>query len=184
MTAREDVFADGMVSRTQLIGSIELIPIDGSAGMLRGSTRTADEQPRFQTVEELVWLLTFRDGLIWRQRVPALASVRRDASEEGLLSDNRDELPALLAELVPTGGISRSLAASLLDPNFVPGTIGLNRFRILRADHLDADASALAPCLRKRRVERRPLGNVGHRYSIGLHGSRPTSDRWPLILPH
>src|SRR3954470_24143932 len=77
----------------------------------------------------------------------------RDASEEGLLSDNRDELPALLAELVPTGGISRSLAASLLDPNFVPGTIGLNRFRILRADHLDADASALAPCLRKRRVE-------------------------------
>ena len=91
---REEVFAGGdVLNRTQLIGSIDLIPIDENAGMLRASARTADVRGGFRTFDELVWLLTFSDGLIWRQRVlesrdEATAIYQRYGLDLGLSADD------------------------------------------------------------------------------------------------
>jgi hypothetical protein len=67
---RDQVFArKDILQRTALIGPIDLIPIDESAGLLRATVRTTRDGV-YQSAER-VWLLTFTDGLIYRQRVLA-----------------------------------------------------------------------------------------------------------------
>ena len=51
-----------------LIGPSDLIPIDESAGMLRATVRTQTPDGTYESAER-VWLLTFKEGLIYRQRV-------------------------------------------------------------------------------------------------------------------
>ena len=66
---RDEVFArEDILQRTALIGPIDLIPIDETAGLLRATVRTQTAKVIYQSAER-VWLLTFKDGLIYRQRV-------------------------------------------------------------------------------------------------------------------
>ena len=66
---RDEVFErDDLLRRTMLIGAIDLIPIDEFAGLLRATVRTQTAEGLYQSAER-VWLLTFKDGLIYRQRV-------------------------------------------------------------------------------------------------------------------
>src|SRR3954447_6354873 len=57
-----------VLQRTRLIGAVERISIDGSAGMLRAAVRTRTPDGAYKSGER-IWLLTFRDDLIMRQRV-------------------------------------------------------------------------------------------------------------------
>ena len=67
---RDELFErSDVLQRTHLVGSIEVIPIDETAGILRAIARIATGGGRYQPAEERVWLLTFRDGLVYRQRV-------------------------------------------------------------------------------------------------------------------
>jgi hypothetical protein len=54
---------------TRLIGAVERIPIDESAGLLRATARIAAGGGRFLPAAERVWLLTFKNRLVHRQRV-------------------------------------------------------------------------------------------------------------------
>jgi hypothetical protein len=66
---RDELFErDDLLRRTTLVGAIDLIPIDESAGMLRAAVRTQKPDGQYQSAER-VWLLTFKDGLIYRQQV-------------------------------------------------------------------------------------------------------------------
>jgi len=67
---RDELFErSNVLQRTHLVGSIDVIPIDETAGILRAIARTATDDGRYQPAVERVWLLTFRDGLVYRQRV-------------------------------------------------------------------------------------------------------------------
>lgn len=69
VVGRDELFErDDLLRRTTLIGAIDLIPIDESAGMLRATVRTQKPDGQYQSAER-VWLLTFKDGLIYRQQV-------------------------------------------------------------------------------------------------------------------
>ena len=68
-TGRDDLFGRGdVLQRTQLIGAIDLISIDEAAGLIRANARVAVGQGHYRTTER-VWLLTFKEGLVHRQRV-------------------------------------------------------------------------------------------------------------------
>ena len=69
VVGRDDIFErDDVLRRTRLIGAIDLIPIDESAGLIRATVRTQRPDGQFQSADR-VWVLTFKDGLIHRQRV-------------------------------------------------------------------------------------------------------------------
>jgi len=59
-----------MLQRTQLIGAIDLISIDEAAGLIRANARVAVGRGQYRTTER-IWLLTFKEGLVHRQRVLA-----------------------------------------------------------------------------------------------------------------
>ena len=63
MFSREDV-----LHRTRLIGAINLIPIDESAGLIQATVRTEQPDGLYKSADR-VWLLTFKGGLIHRQVV-------------------------------------------------------------------------------------------------------------------
>ena len=66
---RDELFMrTDVLQRTHLVGPIEVIPIDQTAGLLRATARSATEDGRYQPAAERIWLLTFRDGLVYRQR--------------------------------------------------------------------------------------------------------------------
>jgi hypothetical protein len=66
---RDELFGRAdVLQRTQLIGAIDLISIDEAAGLIRANTRVAVGQGQYRTTER-VWLLTFKEGLVHRQRV-------------------------------------------------------------------------------------------------------------------
>jgi len=67
---RDELFdRSDVLQRTHLVGAIDRIPIDETAGLLRATARTAAADGRYRPAAEHVWLLTFRDNLIYRQRV-------------------------------------------------------------------------------------------------------------------
>ena len=67
---RADLFErSDVLQRTHLVGPIDVIPLDENAGLLRATARTATDDGRYQPAALRVWLLTFRDGLVYRQRV-------------------------------------------------------------------------------------------------------------------
>jgi hypothetical protein len=61
-----------LLYRSQLIGSIERISIDDNGGLIRATARISTPSGRFQPAVEYVWLVTFEDELVYRQK--ALAS--------------------------------------------------------------------------------------------------------------
>jgi hypothetical protein len=90
-----------------------------------------------------------------------------------LLPDDGDELPALLAELIPASGVGRPLPAPLLDPNLIPrDDLGLIqreiRLKVSLADHLNADTATLESGLRNRNVL--PAGSDLSGHGIEAHG--------------
>ena len=65
---RDELFVrSDMLQRTQLVGPVDVIPIDQTAGLLRAVARSATDG-RYQPAEERFLLLTFRDELVYRQR--------------------------------------------------------------------------------------------------------------------
>lgn len=66
--------------RTFIAGPRELVPIDENAGLVVGRLRSRNGDG-FRTVER-VWLLTFADGLIYRQRSLTSAAEARALYEE------------------------------------------------------------------------------------------------------
>ena len=65
---RDELFMrSDVLQRTQLIGPIDVIPIDQTAGLLRAMARSATNG-RYQPAAERIWLLTVREGLVYRQR--------------------------------------------------------------------------------------------------------------------
>ena len=66
---RDELFGrPDVLQRTQLIGAIDLISIDETAGLIHANARVAVGQGQYRT-DERVWLLTFKEGLVHRQRV-------------------------------------------------------------------------------------------------------------------
>ena len=57
------------LKRTYVIGPFDQIPIDETAGILRAIARIANNDGQYRPAAECFWLLTFTDGLIYRQRV-------------------------------------------------------------------------------------------------------------------
>ena len=69
VVSRDELFErSDVLQRTHLVGAIDRIPIDADAGLLRATGRTTADG-RYQPAAEHVWLLTFRDNLVYRQRV-------------------------------------------------------------------------------------------------------------------
>jgi hypothetical protein len=67
--SRDELFMrSDMVKRTHLVGPIDVIPIDQTAGLVRAIARSATNG-RYQPAAERIWLLTFKGGLVYRQRV-------------------------------------------------------------------------------------------------------------------
>jgi len=67
--SRDELFErSDVLQRTHLVGAIDRIPIDETAGLLRAIARTTADG-RYRPAAEYVWLLTFRENLIYRQRV-------------------------------------------------------------------------------------------------------------------
>ena len=65
---RDELFVrSDVLQRTHLVGPIDVIPIDQTAGLLRAVARSTTNG-RYQPAAERIWLLTFRDGLVYRQR--------------------------------------------------------------------------------------------------------------------
>ena len=90
---RDEVFArEDLLQRTALIGPIELIPIDETAGLLRATVRTQKPDGQFQSAER-VWLLTFKDGLIYRQRVLASREAAADLYQQHGIGLDMDDRP-------------------------------------------------------------------------------------------
>ena len=66
---RDELFMrTDVLRRTHLVGPIDVVPIDQAAGLLRAVARSATEG-RFKPATERIWILTFRAGLVYRQRV-------------------------------------------------------------------------------------------------------------------
>ena len=71
VVSRDELFErSDVLKRTHIVGAIDLIPIDANAGLLRATARTAADG-RYRPAAEYVWLLTFRNSLVYRQRVHA-----------------------------------------------------------------------------------------------------------------
>lgn len=66
---RDELFMrSDVLQRTHLVGPIDVVPIDQTAGLLRAVARSATDG-RYQPAAERIWLLTFKGGLVYRQRV-------------------------------------------------------------------------------------------------------------------
>ena len=66
---RDELFIHSdVLQRTHLVGPIDVIPIDQTAGLLRAVARSATDG-RFRPATERIWILTFKAGLVYRQRV-------------------------------------------------------------------------------------------------------------------
>jgi hypothetical protein len=66
---RDELFIrSDVLQRTHLVGPIDVIPIDQTAGLLRAVARSATDG-RFRPATERIWILTFKAGLVYRQRV-------------------------------------------------------------------------------------------------------------------
>ena len=91
---RDEVFArQDILQRTALIGPIDLIPIDETAGLLRATVRTQKPDGQFQSAER-VWLLTFKDGLIYRQRVLESREAAADLYQRHGIGLDMDDRPS------------------------------------------------------------------------------------------
>ncbi len=76
--SREEFFErTDLLQRTQLIGSLDLIPIDATAGLISATARSLGQDGGYRATQR-VWLLTFKDGLVYRQRICA---TRQEAQE-------------------------------------------------------------------------------------------------------
>jgi hypothetical protein len=86
---RDELFGrPELLRRTSLIGPVERIPIDERAGLLHAAARVATPEGGFRSTR-LVWLLTFKEGLVYRQRIhdsrdDAVAAYARDGLDLGL----------------------------------------------------------------------------------------------------
>ena len=90
---RDEMFArEDLLKRTALIGPIDLIPIDETAGLLRATVRTQSSAGVYRSAER-VWLLTFQDGLIYRQRVLESREIAADLYRRHGVSLDIEERP-------------------------------------------------------------------------------------------
>jgi hypothetical protein len=72
--ARDDLFGRPELPQpTSLIGPVERIPIDERAGLLHAAARVATSDGGYRSTQ-LVWLITFKDELVYRQRIHATRS--------------------------------------------------------------------------------------------------------------
>ena len=90
---RDEMFArEDLLQRTALIGPIDLIPIDETAGLLRATVRTQAPEGGYQSAPR-VWLLTFKDGLIYRQRVLESREAAADMYQRHGIELDMDDRP-------------------------------------------------------------------------------------------
>ncbi len=58
-----------LLKRTHVVGPFDQITIDERAGLLRAVARVANNDGEYRPAAECFWLLTFKEGLVFRQRV-------------------------------------------------------------------------------------------------------------------